>query len=85
MLQAVAYLGDVITSIPSVLRFFRVPGIAAVPLLDAAPATMAVCVRIDDPRPLVAGFVDAVHEVSARAPDLVPTAFPTWTMEATPA
>jgi LysR family transcriptional regulator, benzoate and cis,cis-muconate-responsive activator of ben and cat genes len=85
VLQAVAYLGDVITSIPSVLRFFRVPGIAAVPLRDVSPATMAVCVRLDEQRPLVGGFVDAVHEVSARAPDLVPTAFPTWSMEATPA
>ena len=74
MLQAVGYLDDVITSIPSVLRFFHVPGIAMVPLADVDPATMAVMTRSDDARPVVAGFVGAVHAVAARAADLVPGA-----------
>jgi DNA-binding transcriptional LysR family regulator len=74
VLHAVAYLGDVITSIPSVLRFFHVPGIVAVPLTDVAPATMAVYSRRDDPRPLVAEFRATVAEVSRRVVGLVPGA-----------
>lgn len=72
VLHAVAYLGDVITSIPSVLRFFRVPGIVAVPLGDVAPATMAVCRRRDDERPLTAAFARTVSEVAAAGIDLIP-------------
>jgi len=74
VLQAVAYLDNVITSIPSVLRFFHVPGIAMVPFVDVPPATMAVMTRMDDARPAVAEFMDAVHAVASRAPDLVPGA-----------
>ena len=74
VLQAVAYLGDLITSIPSVLRFFHVPGITAVPLTDVGPATMAVLTRIDDARPLVAEFSQTVRTVSAHALSLVPGA-----------
>lgn len=74
VLQAVAYLDNVITSIPSVLRFFHVPGIAMVPLTDVAPATMAVMTRADDSRAAVAEFVSAVHAVAARAADVVPGA-----------
>ncbi|HTI33264.1 MAG TPA: hypothetical protein VL422_06260, partial [Miltoncostaea sp.] len=70
----VGYLENVITSIPSVLRFFHVPGIAMVRLLDVAPATMAVMSRADDTRPIVMDFLDAVHAVAARAPDIVPGA-----------
>jgi hypothetical protein len=74
VLQAVGYLENVITSIPSVLRFFHVPGIAMVPFTDVAPATMAVMTRSDDARPMVAEFAGAVHAVAARAADLVPGA-----------
>lgn len=74
VLQAVAYLDNVITSIPSVLRFFHVPGIAMVPLTDVPPAAMAVMSRADDARREVAEFIDAVHAVAARAADLVPGA-----------
>jgi DNA-binding transcriptional LysR family regulator len=74
VLQAVAYLGNAITTIPSVLRFFRVPGIVAVPLVGVSPATMAVMVRADDRRRLVADFVATVRAVSGRLTDLVPTA-----------
>jgi DNA-binding transcriptional LysR family regulator len=74
VLQAVGYLDNVITSIPSVLRFFRIPGIAMVPLADVPPATMAVMTRRDDARPLVAGFLGTVHAVASRAPDVVPGA-----------
>ena len=67
-----AYLGDVITSIPSVLRFFHVPGIVAVPILDVPPATMAIITRRDDLRPLTADFAEAVCRVAEGAIDLVP-------------
>jgi DNA-binding transcriptional LysR family regulator len=72
VLHAVAYLGDVITSIPSVLRFFHVPGIVAVPIVDVPPATMAICTRADDLRPLTSDFADTVSRVASRAIDLVP-------------
>lgn len=72
VLHAVAYLGDVITSIPSVLRFFHVPGIVAVPIVDVPPATMAICTRADDLRPLTADFADTVGLIAAGAIDLVP-------------
>jgi hypothetical protein len=62
----------VITSIPSVLRFFHVPGIVAVPIVDVPPATMAVITRTDDLRPLTADFADAVCRVAEGAIDLVP-------------
>jgi DNA-binding transcriptional LysR family regulator len=74
VLQSVAYLGDVITSIPSVLRFFHVPGIVGVPLVDVGPATMAVCARAGDDRPLTRDFIDAASTVAAGAIDLVPGA-----------
>lgn len=72
VLQSVAYLGDVITSIPSVLRFFHVPGIVAVPIEDVAPATMAVCRRRDDHRPLTRAFARAVRETATAGIGLVP-------------
>ena len=72
VLHAVAYLGDVITSIPSVLRFFHVPGIVAVPLVDVAPSTMAVLTRADDDRPLTSDFCATVSRVAAGTLDLVP-------------
>ncbi len=72
VLHAVAYLGDVITSIPSVLRFYHVPGIVAVPIVDVPPATMAVLSRADDHRELTSDFLDTVATVSTRAVSLVP-------------
>ena len=72
VLQSVAYLGDVITSIPSVLRFFHVPGIAAVPIEDVAPATMAVLRRRDDDRSLTRAFAGAVRDTAAAGIGLVP-------------
>ena len=74
VLHAVAYLGNVITSVPSVLRFFNVPGIVAVPILDLAPATMAVITRVDDDRRVTADFVEAVTRIPSGAIDLVPGA-----------
>jgi DNA-binding transcriptional LysR family regulator len=74
VLQAVAYLDNVITSIPSVLRFFHVSGIAMVPFADVPPATMAVMSRMDEARPAVAEFIGAVHAVASRAADVVPGA-----------
>lgn len=72
VLQEVAYLGGVITSIPSVLRFFHVPKIVAVPIRDVAPATMAVCTRASDLRRLTSDFTEAVSVVAAGAIGLVP-------------
>jgi DNA-binding transcriptional LysR family regulator len=74
VLHGVAYLEEVITSIPSVLRFFHVPGIVAVPLVDVPPATMGICTRLDDERPLTVEFCETVHRVAAGALDLVPGA-----------
>jgi DNA-binding transcriptional LysR family regulator len=74
VLHGVAYLDEVITSIPSVLRFFHVPGIVAVPLVDVPPATMGVCTRVDDQRPLTVEFCETVRRVAAGALELVPGA-----------
>jgi hypothetical protein len=74
VLAGVGYLDNVITSFPSLLRFFRVPGLVAVPFTDVSPAPMTVVTRADDDRPVVADFVAAVREVSARLVDLVPGA-----------
>lgn len=74
VLYGVAYLGDVITSIPSVLRFYNVPGISAVPLLDVPPATMGICTRVDDDRAITKAFCETVHRVAAAMLDLVPGA-----------
>ncbi len=74
VLTGVAYMGDVITSIPSVLRFYRVPGIVSVPLSDVTPAPMSIARRAGDERAVVLDFLDAVRTVSARLVDLVPGA-----------
>jgi DNA-binding transcriptional LysR family regulator len=74
VLQAVAYLGEVITSVPSVLRFFQVPGIAVVPIRDITPATMAIITRAGDERALTRDFAAAVELVAAAAIELVPDA-----------
>ncbi|MGD9572982.1 MAG: LysR family transcriptional regulator [Thermoleophilia bacterium] len=74
VLTGVGYMGDVITSIPSVLRFYRVPGLVAVPLSDVSPAPMSIARRAGDERAVVADFLDAVRTVSARLVDLVPGA-----------
>lgn len=74
VLAGVGYLDNVITSFPSLLRFFRVPGLVAVPFTDVSPAPMTLVTRADDDRAVVAGFAAAVREVSARLVDLVPGA-----------
>ena len=74
VLHGVAYLGDTITSVPSVLRFYRVPGIVVVPLVDVAHASMAVGTRVDDDRPITGEFCDTVRAVAAGALALVPGA-----------
>lgn len=74
VLRGVGYLGDVITSFPSILRFFSVPGVAAVPLTDVAPAPMAMLSLRDDHRPIVEDFRRTVRSVSAAMIDLVPHA-----------
>lgn len=74
VLHGVAYLGETITSVPSVLRFFQVPGIVAVPLVDVPTATMAIGTRVDDDRAVTAEFCATVRAVAAGALDLVPGA-----------
>jgi DNA-binding transcriptional LysR family regulator len=74
VLHGVAYLGETITSVPSVLRFFRVPGIAAVPLLDVPPASMAVVSRVGDKRRITSEFCDTVRVVARGGLALVPGA-----------
>jgi DNA-binding transcriptional LysR family regulator len=75
VLQGVGYMGAVVTSIPSVLRFFHVPGIVAVPLSDVGPAPMAFAARAGDRRRVVTEFRRTVQLVSERLVDLVPGAF----------
>jgi len=74
VLAGVGYLDNVITSFPSLLRFFRVPGLVAVPFSDVSPAPMSIVTRPDDDRAVVADFADAVRAVSARLVELVPGA-----------
>ena len=74
VLAGVGYLDNVITSFPSLLRFFRVPGLVAVPFTDVSPAPMTLVTRADDDRAVVTDFAAAVREVSARLVDLVPGA-----------
>jgi DNA-binding transcriptional LysR family regulator len=74
VLAGVGYLDHVITSFPSLLRFFRVPGLVAVPLTDVSPAPMSVLVLSDDRRPVVAEFGETVRTVCAQLVDLVPGA-----------
>lgn len=72
VLRGVGYLDNVITSFPSILRFFNVPGLVAVPLVDVPPAPMALLTLRDDHRPIVADFRRTVRTVSAAMIDLVP-------------
>jgi DNA-binding transcriptional LysR family regulator len=74
VLRGVVYLDEVITSIPSVLRFYHVPGIVGVPLVDVPPATMGVLTRADDQRPTTVDFCETVRRVAAGALELVPGA-----------
>ena len=74
VLRGVGYMDNVITSFPSILRFFNVPGVVAVPLVDVAPAPMAVVTRRDDHRRVVTDFRETVRTVSAAMIDLVPDA-----------
>ncbi|MGD9695939.1 MAG: LysR substrate-binding domain-containing protein [Thermoleophilia bacterium] len=74
VLFAVAYLGNVITSIPSVLRFFGIPGVVAVPLDDVEGATMGVVTRAEPHSAVVADFVASVSRVASGGLDLVPGA-----------
>lgn len=74
VLCGVAYLDNVITSIPSVLRFYCVPGVVSVPLRDVSAATMAVLTMVGDPSPVVRAFRDTVHTVAAELVDIVPGA-----------
>ena len=74
VLAGVGYLDHVITSFPSLLRFFRVPGLVAIPLTDVSPAPMSLLALADDRRPMLAAFEETVREVCAQLVDLVPGA-----------
>ena len=65
VLAGVGYLDHVITSFPSLLRFFRVPGLVAIPLSDVSPAPMSLLALADDRRPVLAAFEETVREVCA--------------------
>lgn len=71
VLRGVGYLDNVITSFPSILRFFNVPGLVAVPLIDVPPAPMALLTLRDDHRPIVEDFRRTVRSVSTAMIDLV--------------
>jgi hypothetical protein len=74
VLAGVGYLDNVVTSFPSLLRFFRVPGLVAIPLTDVSPAPMSLLALRGDRRPVVAEFEEVVRAVSAQLVDLVPGA-----------
>jgi hypothetical protein len=76
VLMAVGHLDDVITSFPSLLRFFSAPGVVAVPMVGVSPAPMDAVTRAGDARPIVMSFLDAARAVTARLIDLVPGARP---------
>lgn len=75
VLFGVAYLGNVITSIPSVPRFYSVPGIAGVPLRDVPPAMMSLVMMAGERRAVVDRFADAARAVCDRLDDIVPHAW----------
>lgn len=72
VLRGVGYMDNVITSFPSILRFFNVPGLVAVPLVDVPPAPMSVLTLRDDHRPIIEDFRRTVRQVSTAMIDLVP-------------
>lgn len=78
VMNGVAYLGNTCTSFPSILRYFRAPGVCAVPLPDAAPAPMSVITRTGDRRSAVADLAATVRSVSELMIELVPGA---WVVE----
>lgn len=71
VLGAVAYLGDVTTSIPSVLRFFSFPGVVAVPMRGVGDAPMAVIAAAEGRRASVDAFIGTVRAVSDELVGLV--------------
>ncbi len=65
LLAAVGSGQAVAVSVDSVSRFFPWSGVVARPLLDVAPAELAVACRAGDDRPLVSAFVRTARKVGA--------------------
>lgn len=60
--------GEGVDTAPAVIsRYFAWPGIVYVPLVDAAPCTLAIVRRRDNPDPLVAELITLAVEVAANA------------------
>jgi hypothetical protein len=75
VLRGVGYLGNIVTSFPSILRFFRIPGVVTVPLIDMPDTTMAVAVRADIPNSALADDLTAAARlVAAELAYLIPGA-----------
>ncbi|MGD9695819.1 MAG: LysR family transcriptional regulator [Thermoleophilia bacterium] len=75
VIRGVGYQQNVITSFASITRFFRIPGVVAVPMPDVPPAPMSIATRPGDDRPAVTDFTSIARTVSAQMIDLVPGAF----------
>ncbi|MEU7138565.1 LysR family transcriptional regulator [Nocardia sp. NPDC046473] len=65
LLAAVGSGQAVAVSVASVARFFPWSGVITRPLLDVAPAVLAVACRAGDTRPLVAAFIRTATKVGA--------------------
>jgi DNA-binding transcriptional LysR family regulator len=74
VLRNVAYMGEVITSFKSILRFFREPELVAVPLDDVSDTMMSVISRTEQTSPRAEELLTVVRAVSERMIDLVPGA-----------
>lgn len=60
--------GEGIDTAPAVIsRYLAWPEIAYVPLIDAAPSTLALARRRDDHRPLITEFTELAIEMAAYA------------------
>jgi DNA-binding transcriptional LysR family regulator len=60
--------GEGIDTAPAVMaRYFAWPEVAYVPLVDAAPCTLAIVKRRDSTDPLVAEFIELAVEIAEHA------------------
>jgi hypothetical protein len=63
--EAVAARQGVVLLSEGNAELYSQPGISTVPVVDLAPAELAVSWRADDRRPVVREFADAAHEAAA--------------------
>jgi DNA-binding transcriptional LysR family regulator len=73
-LFAVAYHGIAVTFPSSAVRRYPLPGLKAVPLVDAEPGETAVAARAGESRPAVLAFRQIAREVARQHIGCVPDA-----------